>query len=108
MILKLRSGRYPHEWVYYDHITEFKHLWLHITISDGTIKVFFENNDGSVSDKECDFWDLAYLQFPLGNHDNGYCKLLTFKVQGEQNDRYLICNTEMYLLNDDGKTIERL
>jgi len=96
MILKVKTVD-ECGWKFYDDVTEVKHWIDHADrIKDISCNDYFIIVEG-----------ISY-RFKEEKHCSKAMVVCTFKQRGDEKRKMIVWNTTAYLLNDEGKTIERI
>lgn len=104
MILKVRSSGIPEVWYFFDGVKEISKE-VHYNIDSAVLYL-----EEKIKDIVCrsDVYDFTTNKFPEDNSvpPQGFLEIWLYGKTNEDT-KQILCFSPVYLLNDDGRTIER-
>jgi len=102
MILKVRSCGNPEVWYFFDGVREISKE-IHYNVDSEVL-----SNEKMIKNIICraDAYDFTTNKFSEDDIKNGFLELWLYG-KNDEDTKQVLCYRPAYLLNDDGRTIER-
>lgn len=116
MILKMQCGVNPPSWHYADHVEDLHYDILpkiplnYVSVSSGNPDTKIELREETPFKKATEGNNCADRVIVINNHHNDYHSITVDRMDrmGNKYKEWYVTDAETYILNDDGKTAERI